>query len=231
MDNTDLILTNEFKAKVQVFRQECFNLYQDISKEPTPKFDGEGREIIGKKGNYDSVHDSWMRNRLDFHFPGWSWEMAAPLHFLGAEWVVAQGTLTIIDTSLIPLGVSPLRKFYGVDSVRIQYKKDLPHLPENLVDIGDNAQQANTGALKRAINRLTHICDDIYGKQMESDGAGTLESLLLTKNDSLTFSRWIQEERHISWADVFSILDIKGLGEVKDFVQAMHTIKDKRGWR
>ena len=231
MNNNELAITENFKEKVYLIKKDMYNVIDEISHTPTPKFDGDGKEIISKKGNYDAVHDSWMRNRLDCYFPGWSWEMAAPLHFLGAEWVVAQGTLTIIDTNLLQLGIPPFRKYYGVDSVRIQYKQGLPHTPENLIDIGDNCQQANTGALKRAINRLTHICDDIYGKEVEPNGAGTLESLLLIKNDSLTFSRWIQEERHIKWQDVFDILGIKGLGEVTDFVKAMQIIKDKKGWK
>ena len=75
-----------------------------------------------------------MRECLDKHFPGWSWEAAAPLHFLGAEWVVAQGHLIIVDEHLIAFGIQPpIRKFYGVDSVRIQYGQGKPHTPENIV--------------------------------------------------------------------------------------------------
>ena len=182
MKEDKLILTNtdlwspEFLKKVEGFKRDWTKHYKKVSKEKTPDVDGTGNKIICKRPDgYDYIIEAYMRDCLDKHFPGWSWEMAAPLHFLGSEWVVAQGHLVIIDEHLLAFGITPpVRKFYGVDSVRVQFGRDKLHTPENIVDVGDNCKQASTAALKYAINRLTHIGDDVYGKRIEEQGMGTL---------------------------------------------------------
>lgn len=174
-----------FPERLALFKAEWYKHLQSIASEVTPKVDDCGRGIIQRRPDgFDYIVESYMRDRLDYHFPGWSWESAAPLHFLGAEWVVAQGHLVIPDPYLAACGIQPpVRKFFGCDSVRIQYKtikqKDLsgkeakvslPHTPENIVDVGDNCKQANTAALKFSINRLCRIGDDVYGKRLEVSG-------------------------------------------------------------
>lgn len=140
----------ELQVKLEELRKEWYQQYKKISRQKTPVYDGSGRQIVKKRPDgKDYIDDAWMSDRLNKYFPGWSWEAAAPLHFLGSEWVVAQGHLIVIDEKLLAFGINPpLRKFYGVDAVRIQYKKDTPHTPENIVDVGDNCQSAVTGAKK-----------------------------------------------------------------------------------
>lgn len=126
------------------------------SEVPTPKTQ------IKKKGDgTDYVEEAWMRHMLDKHFPNWSWVHAGdnPVQFLGGEWVTVSGTLTINDN-----GVQ--RYFFSPGSARVQFKKGQPHTPENVVNIDYNVASANSNALKRAINRLCHIADDVYRKQI-----------------------------------------------------------------
>jgi len=229
-----LIITDEFKARIKAFKKDFYQKYKDISKEKTPQVDGAGRKIIDRRPDgRDYIIEPWMRERLDKHFPGWSSIMAAPLQFLGAEWVVAQVELSIIDEHLLAVGVnSPIRKFYSVDAVRIQYKSGQPHSPENIIDVGDNCQAAVTGALKRAINRLTHIGDDVYGKRIEEEGAGSLEDVLATTLDSSVAATAFNElvkKKHLPWSKVFEILSVKSMAEIKDFTVAYNKLKEVLG--
>jgi len=230
MVNTFDLITPEFQDKINVFRKEWTEYYQNIGREETPEFDGSGKKIISKKGTtgYDYIEESWMRSKLDQHFPGWSQIMSAPLHFLGAEWVVAQIELQIIDFGLIPLGITPpIRKFYGVDSVRIQYKKDTEHTPDNIVDVGDNCKQAVTSALKYAINRLTRIGDDIYGKRTEMESAGSMEEVIKMSNNMTMFTKYLGKHKILS-SEVFRILGINSYDDIKDVNKALNKIKEKK---
>tara|TARA_R110002020_G_scaffold204290_2_gene408283 strand:+ start:1034 stop:1735 length:702 start_codon:yes stop_codon:yes gene_type:complete len=125
------------------------------SETPTPK----GQ--IKKKQDFDYVEEGWMRHQLNEHFPNWSWLPAGdnPVQFLGSEWVIVSGNLVINDN-----GVQ--RNFFSPGSQRIMFKKGQPHTAENVIDIDNNLAAANTNALKRAINRLTNIADDVYRKQI-----------------------------------------------------------------
>jgi len=234
----ELILTDEFKAKVAIFKEDFYQKYCEISREQTPQVDGEGRKVIEKRPDgYDYITEAYMRNCLDRHFPGWSWE-GMPLTFLGSEWVVAQGHLVIVDEHLLAFGIDPpVRRFFGVDSIRIQYRTErkpdgsrssLPHTPENIVDIGDNCKSANSAALKYAINRLTHIGDDVYGKRIEYEGAGTYESILEAKSDANAFGQWVTEHK-LSWGDIVGILGVKSMSEVTNFSEAYRKVKGAKG--
>lgn len=230
MDNQLVPITQEFLDKVTIFKEDMYKHHQEISKEKTPKVDGTGKPIRSFKGSQEYVEDSWMRDRLNKHFPGWSWDKAGDIQFLGSEWVVADGTLTIIDESLLALGiVPPVRRYWAGDSVRIQFKKDMPHIPENVIDIGDNVQSAITGAMKRAINRLTGICDDVYGKRVESEGAGDLEAVLLTNIDQTKFFKWIESHKLLA-SDIMRILGIKDLDQITDYQNAADSIMKAKGW-
>lgn len=227
-----LPITQDFLAKVKTFNEDWYQRYRDIGAEPTPQVDGTGKKIINKKGStgYDYIEETYMRDMLDKHFPGWSQTMAAPLHFLGAEWVVAQIDLAIVDVGLLAFGISPpVRHFYGVDSVRIQFKKDTPHLPENIIDVGDNCKQAVTSAVKFAINRMTRIGDDIYGKRLEYDGAGTYESIVETNPTAEAFGNWVTSHKG-NWSEILDILKVKEMSQVTDWEEAYKKVKEKKGW-
>lgn len=232
----DFPLSKEFSEQVETFKKDWKRVYEDISKETTPKLDGNGKEVVKNKGDtgYKYIIDSYMHDCLDKHFPGWSWEMAAPLQFLGAEWVVAQGNLKIIDEHLLAFGIiPPYRTYYGVDAVRVQYPKNQQHVVENIIDIGDNCKQANTNAMKAAINRLTHIGDDIYGRVIENEGAGSLEDIIISGSDKAkdAFYKYI-DSKHWLWSKVKEVLKAKAnieLTEIKDFGAAKELLDKEMG--
>tara|TARA_R110002051_G_scaffold125288_3_gene198711 strand:- start:28610 stop:29311 length:702 start_codon:yes stop_codon:yes gene_type:complete len=136
------------------------------SETPTPK----GQ--VKKKQDFDYVEEGWMRHQLNEHFPNWSWLPAGdtPVQFLGSEWVIVSGSLVINDN-----GVQ--RNFFSPGSQRIMFKKGQPHTAENVVDIDNNVAAANSNALKRAINRLTNIADDVYRKQILELGENELAQI------------------------------------------------------
>lgn len=222
----------EFIQRCQQLKAEMYLRYTTISGSFTPEYDGSGNKIIETRpDNKQYVDESYMKASLNKYFPGWSWEMAAPLHFLGSEWIVAQGHLIIVDEYLVSFGIiPPIRKFYGVDSVRIQFAKDLPHTPDNIIDIGDNAMAAVSGAFKRAINRLTGIADDIYRKQINLEGAGSLDYIINHSTDpwiiKISFMSWLRN-RHILDSRAFQLLGIRSYNEISDFKVAYEKIKNQ----
>lgn len=232
------LFDSNFFEKVKAFKKDWRKVYKEISQEKTPQVDGRGRQIIRKRGDgKDYIEEVWMRECLDKHFPGWSWEMAAPLHFLGSEWVVAQGHLIIIDEHLLPFGIHPpIRRYYGVDSVRIQYRADKPHTQENIVDVGDNCKSANTAAMKLAINRMCHIGDDVYGKRVEEEGAGSQEeyetTVLETGNREEQKKVFVKKANDLGFkkpSDIYHILQVKSYDQIEDFEKALKTLEEVKG--
>ncbi len=222
-------ISDELQAKVKKYKKDWYNFYKNISKEKTPQVDGNGKKIIGKKGNFDYIDVGYMVICLDKYFPGWSWEMAAPIQFLGTEWVVAQGILSIIDEKLLAFKINPpYRKFYGVNAKAITYRRETKHTIENIVDVGNDVKIANTEAFKVALNRLTHIGDDIYGKRFEEEGAGSLEDIAIEKNDLSSFTRWMSDNG-IKNNDAREILKVGSLTEIIDFKDAMGKILKAKG--
>ena len=139
---------------------------KQISQTPTPK-----EQVKKRPDGYDYAEEKWMRDRLSEYFPGWSLKQAAPLHFLGAEWVVAEVELLIIDEYLLAFSIiPPYRSFYGVGGARVQYKAKAAHTPENIIDIDPNVKAARSRAFKDAINRLCNIADDVYRKRVDVEG-------------------------------------------------------------
>lgn len=227
MEDTNALMTPEFRAKVEALKEEWAKHYKEISHEPTPQVDGSGKKVINQRSDgKDYIEDSWMSAMLNKHFPGWSWERAGGLQFLGSEVVCADGELVIIDESLIPFGIiPPVRRYWAGDAVRIQYKKDMPHTIENVVDVGDNVQSAITGAKKRAINRLTGIGDDVYGKRVEEEGAGSYETILESSGEAGTFLTLLGKYK-ILVSEACKILEVSDIGEVKDYAEAWLKIKE-----
>lgn len=116
-------------------------------------------QIKRRPDGFDFVEEAYMRKKLNDIYPIWSWEID-DTEFLGAEWIMVRGTLTILDN-----GVT--RKFGAAGAKRIQFKRGTEHLPANIVDIGNNVKAANADAFKVATNRLCNIADDVYRKQVE----------------------------------------------------------------
>ena len=219
--------------KIKEFRKDWYNFYKKISKEKTPQVDGTGKKIIDKKGSFDYIIAAYMVECLDKHFPGWSWEMSAPIQFVGGEWVVVQGHLVIIDERLLAFGINPpYRRYYGTNAARVTYKTGAIHNFENMLAIDNNVKAANTEAMKVAINRLTHIGDDIYGKRIEEDGMGSLEEVLTNDikagGGDVAFGRWVQDN-HWRWGQIYEILGVKDMSEIKDFGDAMDKVKKAKG--
>ena len=107
----------------------------------------------------DYVEEAYMREKLNEHYPVWSWKIDNS-EFLGSEWAIVRGTLSVVDNG-IP------RTFSSIGAARVQFKRGQEHTAENVVDVDKNVASANTNAFKRAINRLCNICDDVYRKQVK----------------------------------------------------------------
>lgn len=220
----------DFIKQVKDFKEEWYKTYKKISKEKTPQVDGTGRKIIDKRPDgFDYIIEAYMRECLDKHFPGWSWEAAAPMQVV-LNYLLAQGHLIIIDEHLLALGIQPpIRKFYGVGGARIQFKRNAPMTPENVVDIDKNAKSADSTALKYAINRLTHIGDDVYGKRIEEEGAGNLEEIIMASGASQDLRQQAFNELvkslHMPYSRIFEILKIKSLSEITDYKDAYEKIR------
>jgi len=233
-DSTGLALyLPEFLEKINEFKRDWRAKYKKISKEKTPQVDGTGKKIINKRPDgYDYIEESYMRECLDKHFPGWSWEAAAPMQVV-LNYLIAQGHLIIIDEHLLALGIQPpLRKFYGVGGARIQFKRGTTNFnnPEAVVDIDKNAKSADSAALKYAINRLTHIGDDVYGKRIEEEGMGSLEELVTMEGagqdiKQKAFNELVKSKR-LTYSKVFEILGIKSLSEITDYGTAYERLKN-----
>lgn len=132
-----------------------------ISEQSTPQ------QLIKKRPDgFDYVEENYMRNMLDKFYPDWSW-LPAPsdsVQFLGSEWLIVSGVLEITEEES-----GRKRRFFSPGAARVQFKTGQPHTAENVIDIDNNIGAANTFAFKRAVNRLTHIADDVYKKQLKTD--------------------------------------------------------------
>lgn len=226
-----MIANSEMQKRIAAFKKDWYRGYKNISKEKTPQVDGSGKKIRDFKGNYEFIIAAYMVECLDKHFPGWSWQYVAPLQFLGAEWVVAQGELYIVDEKLLAFGIQPpYRRYYGCGSARVQYPQGKAHDVLNIIDMNNNVKSANTEAMKVAINRLTHIGDDVYGKRVEEEGAGSYEDVVLQQNDATSFGRWVADNK-LKWSTVFEVLVVNGINEIQDFGEAIKKIKEAKGWK
>ena len=145
---------------MEMFEKIVRDKHNKVSDVKTPK-----AYIKRRPDGFDYVDEAFMRHQLNNYFPVWSWEVD-DIEFLGSEWVVVRGHLSLSDSS-VP------RKFGSVGATRVQFKRDrktggaMTHTPENIVDIDKNVATANTNAFKRAVNRLCNIADDIYQKHIE----------------------------------------------------------------
>ena len=105
--------------------------------------------------------------------------------------------------------------------------------PENIIDVGDNCKQAVSAAFKYAINRLTNIGDDIYGKRMDLEGAGTIDSIMtsttVTDITARTMFNEYVEKKHIRPSQMFKILGLEVGADITDYKEAYLKIKKHLG--
>jgi hypothetical protein len=237
-------------SKIKQLKKDMHKKYMDISNEPTPKFDGSGNLIIKKRPDgLDYLEEAYMRTKLDEYFPGWSWQ-DGQVQFIGLEWIIVNGHLCILDEYLMPFGVMPpIRRYFGTGAARIQFKAcnckktsgyplpgckicqgtgSLPHTPENVVDIDKNVKAANSNAFKVSINRLCRIGDDVYGKRVDEEGAGSLEDLMssVDTNPSVKRDMFFNEltKRKILHSKAQRILDVSNWNEITDWQEAYNKI-------
>lgn len=228
------VLSEDWWAKVNQLKEDMGSKLKDISKTETPSRDGSGTKIIDQKpdgagGKQDYIIEAYMREQLDKHFPGWSWEgmLVTPM---GSEWLLAQGHLIIIDENLLPFGiVPPVRKFHGVGAARIQFKRGMAHSPENVVDIDKNIKSANSAALKYAINRLCHIGDDVYRKRIDEEGAVTEAEFTvsaLANGDREVFMNEAKKLGFTRPSVICEKLGVRSLDEIEDYQEALSKLKE-----
>tara|TARA_Y100000310_G_scaffold15051_1_gene15075 strand:+ start:37 stop:585 length:549 start_codon:yes stop_codon:yes gene_type:complete len=117
--------------------------------------------FVEKKQKYDYVKEEYLRLKLNEEYPLWSWSPAGnnPVQFLGSEWVIVSGTLRIDEDGFT-------REFFSPGAARLHYASNKERTLNNIIDTDHSVGSANTNGLKRAINRLTNIADDVYKKQM-----------------------------------------------------------------
>ena len=239
----DTITVNNIEA----FKNDWYQFYKSISKTDTPKYDGNGLEIVRKRPDgLDYIIEAFMKDRLNYYFPGWSWRRTSPPQLLGAEWVITDGELMVIDERLMAFGINPPYRYFAASgAARIQFKTEkkidpitkreirvgMPHIPENLVDLDKQAKAANTNAFKKAINQLLGIGDDIYGKRIEEEGAGSLEDILSGEIETTTntgqekaFVAFVEQKR-LRWSVVFKMLGISSMADIKDYKVAFEKLK------
>ena len=231
MQDRGLIVSDEFLTRANELKDNIRRKIEEISKTKTPQVDGKGKKIINQKDGRDYIIVAYMETELDRLFPGWSWRRAGGLTIFGTDWIMADGELEIIDENLVGLGViPPIRRYWGGDAVRVQFKQGSQHIQTNIIDFGDNVQQAISGAFKRSVNRLTHIGDDIYGKRMDYNGMGSYEDVLASTGSATAFTELIEKQYKLKWGEVFTILKISSLTEITDFAEALETIKKAKGY-
>jgi len=218
-----------FLAKIAKLKKAMHKKYMDISNEPTPQFDGSGNAIIKKRPDgYDYLEEAYMRTKLDQYFPGWSWQ-DGHIQFLGSEWAIVEGHLCIIDEYLMPFGITPpIRKFYATGAARIMFKKDMPHTAENVIDINNNVKSANSNAFKVGVNRLCRIGDDIYGKRLDEEGAGSLEDIITNINTAPNIKRdlFFEElkKKRVLHSTAMKELEVASWNEITDWQEAFNKI-------
>lgn len=223
-----------FLERIQAFNKEWHEQYMGISRRKTPAYTRAGEPIIKKRpwDNLDYVPEGYMRKVLDSHFPGWSWHAVGQTQITPIGWVVVDGELTIIDPRLIAMGITPpYRYFHGNGAARITTKRDQPISAVSIVDLDKVVKSANSEALKVAINRLTFICDDVYGKRNEVEGlsaeditSGTADMVIPSGAAQKFFTDYVTASKK-PYSEVFKALGVKGMDEIRDYADALRKLQ------
>lgn len=226
-----------FAARIAAFNADWHKAYLAHSNRKTPDYDKTGQKIIKQRWDgLDYVTEGYMRKMLDKHFPGWSWLPVGQTQIIAQlGWVVVDGQLQIIDPRLVAMGITPpYRWFHGCGAARIATKKDQPITAVNIVDLDKVVKSANSEALKVAINRLTFICDDVYGKRTETDGVSAEDLAagsgieIPTGAAQQMFNDYIKQTKK-PYSAVFAALSIKSINEITDYADALRRLQE--AWR
>lgn len=252
-DRAISLYSKDFLDRIAELKKSMHKRYADISATPTPQYDGSGNLIIQKRPDgYDYLEELYMRTKLDELFPGWSWE-GLFTQFVAYEWIWVGGHLVIIDEYLLAFQIiPPIRKFYATGAARIMFKScpckkktgypiagceichgtgELPHTPENVIDISNNIKSADSSALKFGINRLCRIGDDVYGKRLDEEGGGSLEDIMANVNLSPNVARdvFLKEltKKKMLHSEVMKKLGISSWNEIRDWQEVWNKIFGK----
>lgn len=220
-------LSPYFIEGVEKLKKDLYDHQRKMSSLKTPK------EKIEKRGKFNYVKDDYLRDKMDKYFPGWSWIEcgSSPVQIVGVYWVIISGKLKVPDFGIItPNGAIFYREFFSPAAHRIQYPSVNPgqtkeYNPPDIVDLGNDVKAANTDALKKAINMLTHIADDVYGKEMSEDLSNELQEKIL----SLVHQLKTEEERDEvrNYIDNFGGIECLSELNAKNLISNMDSVISK----
>lgn len=229
-----------FHDKLDAFNRDWHEQYMSLSRRKTPQYSKSGDQIIKKRWDgLDYVSVGYMVKLLDKHFPGWSWRAVGQTPtqvIVQLGWIVVSGELAIIDPMLLQFGINPpYRYFHGTGAARIMTKKDQPPTAATIVDLDKNVKAANSEAFKVAINRLTFICDDVYGKRNEVEGlsaeditSGTADMVIPSGAAQKFFTDYVTASKK-PYSEVFKALGVNGMGEIRDYADALRKLQKAWG--
>jgi len=218
----------------EAFKEDWHKDYLQHSKRKTPQYDKAGNRIIQRRpwDNLEYVPEGYMRKALDQYFPGWSWlPVGGTQIIVQLGWVVVDGQLAIIDPRLVAMGIHPpYRYFHGNGAARITTKKDMPISAASIVDLDKVVKSANSEAFKVAVNRLTFICDDVYGKRVETEGvtaediaSGAVE--IPSGAAQQAFNDFVRRSGK-PYSEVFKALGVTNMAGVTDYAKALRDLQE-----
>lgn len=112
----------------------------------------------GKGGQeFDFVSGAYMEKVLNFVF-AWNWDFEIMSHGQTGDHLWVMGKLTVKGTKP---GETITKTQFG--RAEVKYRRDSKHIPENMVDFGNDLKSAATDSLKKCAS-LLGIASDVYGK-------------------------------------------------------------------
>jgi hypothetical protein len=121
------------------------------------------------------------------------------------------------------------------DVARYAEKKDKqgkilnPDQANKIISLYDDMKAAETDAIKKALSYFG-IADDIYGhRELTFDDLTAETSSDVSIEDKRSMFTKFVEKNHISYSEVFTILNIKDLSDITDFAKAYEEVKKVKG--
>ena len=226
-------ITEDILTQLEKLQDRIRQKFSRISNMTTPQRDTYGLIIDKRPDGYDYIKERYMRAKLNEEFPGWS---AEKLHKdLWGDWLAVDLELVIIIPELLAFGIiPPVRRFPGTGAARVQFKKDMPHVIENVIDMDKNLKAARSVALKDAINRGTGIGDDIYGKRVDPESMGTeaefIESKIFSEDGGSRAALMEFISKHFKPpSKALKILELGSFDEITEVEEAYSKLKEDLG--